>query len=584
MSERAGRTARRFNEASQPEKILANLTHAGCIESAGAEPFFLISIRRLFSLHLCGGSLINATEAVKPCYYHGISPVQHPLTLRLQHRLPMPFISAADHASVTFGDGVYNNVQGNLNHTVTTHYHNHFYGKPDSVPGQDQEDEDEIEVIQKKHISLLCEIGDRLNPQYRLHAGRARGRASIIKVFTSGPTARKCLESTVALSRNLMHPNVLGIEAISSSKSTIHFIAYENVHWKDATAPLAMALSDELSRSVTLGFKLIAGLASGMHYLSLQGISFASLSVQNFDIFCDVDERFLVSINPKLPSGNDTDVESKPYGLFVDLIRKTFRSISHTLYDDEVEPDNEVLNWSTSPNSSITELPRGLPRVHELRSSASDKIREQPRSAPPRREYVWRGTQQRYQSLSSIARQIELQLEMNRLNLNRVIWRDDPRQLELGCAPSMWEEIILGPTTADSAVVLLHPPIRFRCWDRRCGDLVVPANDGFDCMCCEFDPTSKPTVQCHRCRYWMHRECDDLPKTGAILCKGCIQGPSKDTVRAGTKVFFWDGNGRIVYGVVRCIRCLRDGSVVVDIRTMSRATITLPISSVQKVS
>ncbi|KAJ7176476.1 hypothetical protein C8R46DRAFT_1346518 [Mycena filopes] len=505
----------------------------------------------------------------------------------------MPFVSAVDHASVTFGDGVYNNVQGNLNHTVTTHYHNHFYGKrAESFP--DQEDEDEIEVIQKKHITLLCEIGDRLNPQYQLHAGRARGRASIIKVFTSGPTARERLESTVAVSKNLMHPNVLGIEGISSSKSSIHFIAYENVHWKGATAPLAMALSDELSRSVTLGFKLVyswtcgdltyyfevTGWAdgvseSGVHYLSLQGISFTSLSVQNFDIFCDVDDRFLVSINPMLPSGNDTDVgiytDSKPYDLFVDLIRKTFRSISQALYNDEVEPPNAIPNpnWSTSPDSSITELPRDSPHgVHELRSPASDKIREQLRSAPPRRQYVWRGTHQRHQSLSSIARQIELQLEINhQLNLNRVIWKNDPCQRQLACAPSMWEEIILGPTTADSPVVLLHPPIYIHCWNPRCEDPVVPANDRSDCMCCEFDPAFKPTIQCHRCRYWMHRECTDVPKTGPILCKYCIQGPrcSGYSLRAGIPVFFWDGNGRVVYATVSALRRLNDGSVVVDL-------------------
>ncbi|KAJ7176489.1 hypothetical protein C8R46DRAFT_1213067 [Mycena filopes] len=398
----------------------------------------------------------------------------------------MPFVSAVDHASVTFGDGVYNNVQGNLNHTtnhtVTTHYHNHFYGKPDSVPTQDQEDEDDIEVLQKKHITLLCEIGDGVNPQYQLHAGRARGRASIIKVFTSGPTARKCLESTVALSRNLMHPNVLGIEAISCSKSSIHFIAYENVHWKDATAPLAMALSDELSRSVTLGFKLIAGLSSGMHYLSLQGISFASLSVQNFDIFCDVDDRFLVSINPRLPSGDSTDVgicaDSTPWDIFVALVRKTFTSTNRVLYDDELERDTSGLDMPTTQTSSagFTELPGVLPPGSK--SPTSNELPEQPPPISTRREYVWRGTHQGPHSLASIARPIELQLQMKRLNLNRVTRR---QQRSHRCAGYMREEITLAPAAADSAVVLHDAPDA----SEKCSICrqVVNVEDKFRCNC-----------------------------------------------------------------------------------------------------
>jgi hypothetical protein len=99
---------------------------------------------------------------------------------------------------------------------------------------------------------------------------------------------RKQLESTVALSKGLMcvknepklvnvihelsrlrHLNVLRIEGISSSASLMHFIAYESgtsrkicinfiaVYWKNIQGPLADALKNDLSRSITLGSKMV---------------------------------------------------------------------------------------------------------------------------------------------------------------------------------------------------------------------------------------------------------------------------------------------------------------------------------------
>ncbi|KAJ7122609.1 hypothetical protein C8R46DRAFT_1050524 [Mycena filopes] len=173
-----------------------------------------------------------------------------------------------------------------------------------------------------------------------------------------------------------------------------------------------------------------------------------------------------------------------------------------------------------------------------------------------------------HQSLPSIARQIELQLVMNRLNLNRVIWRDDPRQLELGCAPSMWEEIILGPTTADSAVN----------WS----SLVDLTFSQIPRLNRRFSATGVATgcIESALMLPKLAQSCArDAYKAlfGANTPSGQVKLTLNAQVRhAGILVFYWDGNGRTVYGVVRCIRCLRDGSVIVDIRTMSRATITLP--------
>ncbi|KAJ7122611.1 hypothetical protein C8R46DRAFT_1148650 [Mycena filopes] len=380
-----------------------------------------------------------------------------------------------------------------------------------------------------------------------------------------------------------MHPNVLGIEGISSSRSSIQFIAYEDVQWKDATIPLAMALGDELSRSVTLGFKLIAGLSSAMHYLSLQGVSFASLSVKNFDIFCDVDDRFLLSINPSLPSGDGTNVgvctDSKPWDIFGALVRKTFMSINRLLYDDEVERDTSVLDVPTAPNSSLAELPRVLPPA-AARSSTSDETPEQPPSAPPRREYVWRSMHKGPQSLAAIARPIELQLQMKRLNLNRVTsgWR---QQRPHRCAGYLREEITLAPVAADSAVVLHDTPDA----SEKCSICrqIVNTEEKFRCRCAVSDPGSGPTVQCSICRCWMHRKCYAYVFDCTIIVCGIGGCRPSNSLSAGILVFYWDGNGRAVYGVCRRIRHLRDQSIVVDVRTTSNHTITLPISSVQKV-
>ncbi|KAJ7771693.1 hypothetical protein B0H16DRAFT_1451760 [Mycena metata] len=54
---------------------------------------------------------------------------------------------------------------------------------------------------------------------------------------------------------------------------------------------------------------------------------------------------------------------------------------------------------------------------------------------------------------------------------------------------------------------------------------------------------------------------------------------STPAISVNSQVFYWDGNGRTVYGTVRSIRRLDDGSIVVDIRTTSNTTITLPMSN-----
>ncbi|KAJ6560120.1 hypothetical protein B0H19DRAFT_1260766 [Mycena capillaripes] len=162
---------------------------------------------------------------------------------------------------------------------------------------------DGVKIIRSRHIKLLGEIGS--GPGYFLHAAQNKGRPVIVRVFNRSPTVRQQMETTVALSKGLMHPNILRMKGTSSAASLVHFIAYENAHWKNAEGPLAFALKNDRDRSITLGFKMIAGLSAGMNHLCVQGVSVGCLGVENLDVFLDVDDRFLISINPRRPEESD---------------------------------------------------------------------------------------------------------------------------------------------------------------------------------------------------------------------------------------------------------------------------------------
>ncbi|KAJ7649765.1 hypothetical protein FB45DRAFT_2401 [Roridomyces roridus] len=191
----------------------------------------------------------------------------------------MAFISNA--SGITLGEGTFNNVHGNLVNIFQVRRRRGEHG--DSSDLYDLEhggftrerrreaEIDGIKVIRDKHLNLAVEIGG--GPGYLLHAGEIKGRAVIVKVFNAGPTARDHLEATVLRSRGFLHPNVLRIRGRSSPTSSYHFIAYENAFWKAAEGPLAAALKDDLERSIVLGFKLVAGLSSGINYLDAQDLT-----------------------------------------------------------------------------------------------------------------------------------------------------------------------------------------------------------------------------------------------------------------------------------------------------------------------
>ncbi|KAJ7269054.1 hypothetical protein C8J57DRAFT_1509267 [Mycena rebaudengoi] len=347
-----------------------------------------------------------------------------------------------------------------------------------------REEDDGFKIIKNRHLKLKFEIGG--GPGYLIHAGLSKGRAVIVKVFHAhaGPVSRQQLESTVALSRELLHPNVLRIEGVSSPKSLDHFIAYENVFWKNAECPLAVALKENLERSIVLGFKMVGGLASGMNYLAIQGISFAAMGVKNFDIFLDSDDRFLISINPCMAGATDSEAEEEEddgsWRILNALCQKVLHSANRALHNEDIDREPVALDSFRTPRVSkptpllITSGPSG--------AAEPQQIEERP-ALPPRREYVWRTMARGQQCLATVARRIDSHLSLASL-LHRMAYTDvkNPHR----CPGYTREEITLTTNTVDS-VVAEHdtPSPREIC--PICHD-VVGLNELFSCPCGDPNP------------------------------------------------------------------------------------------------
>ncbi|KAJ7182452.1 hypothetical protein C8R43DRAFT_940606 [Mycena crocata] len=202
-------------------------------------------------------------EILYPTQHRFIQP-HHEATVTLPptSTFVMAFIANSD--NVTLGDGVYNNVltllccpialiamlslEGlhELGLSLTTNKR-HRHEEPQWLAG--------LQIIRNEHLKLICELGS--GPGYFLHAGQNKTRAVIVKVFKEAPTAEEQLENTIALSKRMMHPNVLRIEGRSQPGAMHRFITYENAHSKNAVGPLAMALKGDTMTSMTLGFKMV---------------------------------------------------------------------------------------------------------------------------------------------------------------------------------------------------------------------------------------------------------------------------------------------------------------------------------------
>ncbi|KAJ6510457.1 hypothetical protein C8R45DRAFT_389237 [Mycena sanguinolenta] len=395
------------------------------------------------------------------------------------------------------------------------------------------EDGDEIEIIPRRNLKLIRQIGS--GPGYFFHAAQNNGDAVIVKVFNRGPssTVRQQLESTVALSKGIMHPNLLRLLGISSSTSLSHFIVYENVHWQNAESPLAVALKADLKRSITLGFKMVAGLSAGLNHLSVQGIFTRPMGMENFDIFLDVDDRFVISVHPRSreEKGDATQFQEREGDTWIvlnALCNKTLTSANRVLHHEEITRDPVILDVQR-PRLAVSENLMATPLL-PFGSAASLESIQEGVVVPPRREYVWRTMDRGQQSLDNIAHRITLDLEMRFSSLPRMNWvnRGTPHR----CAGYVREEITLATTMLDSAVVAHDAPSPSELCSI-CHE-VVDANEAFRCECGDPVPGTRHTIKCQVCKFWSHSDCGDRV-TGTWLaieyqvCKFCSQGENNMT-------------------------------------------------------
>ncbi|KAJ7834966.1 hypothetical protein B0H14DRAFT_2590557 [Mycena olivaceomarginata] len=217
------------------------------------------------------------------------------------------------------------------------------------------------QIIRSKEIKLRFEIDN--GPGYFLHTGHIQGRTVIVKVFSEGPTAQKRCQKDCCIRTSC-------VEGVSSPASLLHFIVYENAYWKFAEVPLMVALKDDSTKSLTLGFKMVldviecyclssdeaqvAGLSAGMNYLSAQGLfmSKATIGAKNFDIFLDINDRFLISIN--LPMSDAVDGQqgeddlTRSWNVFNGLCQRILRSANRHIFlpgaDDAIEMEPAIFN------------------------------------------------------------------------------------------------------------------------------------------------------------------------------------------------------------------------------------------------
>ncbi|KAJ7230766.1 hypothetical protein C8J57DRAFT_1730489 [Mycena rebaudengoi] len=466
----------------------------------------------------------------------------------------MSFISNASH--FTLGDGVYYNVHGNIVHN---HVHNSFLSGrkrrieeiedtpvPDLTstvakrPRRLEENGIKVEldlksltqygplmnmlqIIPTKHLKLIREIGR--GQGYFLHTGQNRGHAVIVKVFNRGATARKRLESTLALSKGLLHPNILRIEGVSSRISLSHFIAYEDVYWKCAEEPLATALKETLERSIILGFKMVAGLSAGMNHLEISGVSLESMLTKNFDVFLDLDDRFIISINgpPSSRLGTVARVQSQPQDhswiLLDELCQKVLISANRLTHVDYIARSTAEHN----PPGSGSSPEYFLIPDHPVETLSPQNSREPSATGvSPRREYLWLSIDREQRSLDSVANQLRMDVDTRSLSLPKSRAVDSSGGTPHRCAGYVREEIMLAPTIACSAVVCLDAPTPCEICVI-CGE-VVSVDEVFDCICGEPQANVRPTLKCSSCGRWSHTDCVGSLKE--FFCWRCLSSHS----------------------------------------------------------
>jgi hypothetical protein len=60
--------------------------------------------------------------------------------------------------------------------------------------------------------------------------------------------------------------------------------------------------------------------------------------------------------------------------------------------------------------------------------------------------------------------------------------------------------------------------------------------------------------------------------------------PTMNAFPNGTRVFYWDANGTIKYGTVESTSRMTDGTLIVNVKVDGGSIVSLPVSSVSKVT
>ncbi|KAJ6460145.1 hypothetical protein C8R47DRAFT_128781 [Mycena vitilis] len=375
------------------------------------------------------------------------------------------------------------------------------------------DERDGIKIVRVKHLALSSEIGS--GPGYLIHAGWYKSHAVVVKVFNQSPSVRQQVEATAALSKGIMHPNVLRIEGVSSPTSPTHFITYQSASLKGADGPLAVALKNDLGRSIELGFRTMAGISAGMNHLCVQGVCLGSIGIENFDVFLDQDDRLLMSFNPRFPGENDPETQDDIWIFFNMLCQKVLTSANHVLHKEEINRDPAIGSDSSHPGSG----PAG-PLSHMSTSGDSERsppAEQELDGVTPRREYVWRTIARGRQSLESVGRRIMHDLDLHISPLHRLTRRDERNAHR--CAGYIREEITLATTTIDSAIVA-HDTLSPLEICSVCHE-VVGLDEGFRCICGNSSPGSEHTIKCQVCKLWSHTKC--VGNSKVFSCQSCLQ-------------------------------------------------------------
>ncbi|KAJ6559859.1 hypothetical protein B0H19DRAFT_106219 [Mycena capillaripes] len=372
------------------------------------------------------------------------------------------------------------------------------------------EGEDEIEIIRSTDLELIREIGN--GPGYLLHAGRNRSRAVIVKVFHRGPTVRQQLETTVTLSKELLHPNVLRIKGISSPISPSRFIVYENGHCVNAEILLAAALKSDLARSVTLGFTMVAEISAGISHLCMQGVWPRSMGVANFHILVSPKDQFSIMINA--PHSQEVEAaapqEPKDNALIVfnAVLDKTLMSANRVLHKEIIKRDPAIPNPrcpSFAPGDSAATAASSIQNIQ------GDEL-----AVPPRREYVWRTMEHGRQALAEVSEGLTADLQLHLSRLSRLTRTDGSSAHR--CPGYVREEITLATTILESVVVAHDTPSPLEecpvCHE------VVGFHEKFRCICSDLAPGLRHTVKCRECKLWSHSDCVGNPKE--FICQLCV--------------------------------------------------------------